>query len=366
MYAIAPPSNANNTQEVLDILKNYKKDLMNETHTHVCSRDYCNPQTHEQLIRTGQCPPSAGRPNTEIYLCKYRQYHICNYEYCHCTICPISGACYGAAGGYSSYDHGDNRTWNSKPEVDDQPTFFVLSGPKREREEEKEDDEEEDDDGPSKKTKPTNTADFRRRIEEHIEALLYSSVRIKINNDYTTQNNKSCSREKDGYINKCRKEGVPVNRIVLDMINDRYKHIILPMTILKEDRDRVAYYIESVMQVYDIVQRYSSSEGQNKICITSVTLATLYFMRTSYQVDGITLIPLDGFLKEHLPSLNELPRFSFDKKKYTRGSKLLTFSYEVALRRGVPILDLCLKFKETKTAEVYALDGTDLRKRPLV
>lgn len=327
-------------QKVLDILKQYKHDLLDETHGHVCNRKYCNPQNHEQLVFLGLCPPHL-RPDTSIYLCKYRQYHVCDYEHCHCDVCPISGACYGT-GGFSSYDYNDPRTRQSRPDVDDQLNLHVLSGsiihPIF-------DDDDDSDEPATKRSKITMVAsEVRKRIEGHVETLLYGKERKKINSDFMSQHEKACTREKDIYIGKCRLDQVPPNQIALHMINDRYKRVQMPLVILDMDQSILTYYTNVVMQIYELVQRYSSDNGQGKVCIASVTLGVLYLMRTSYQIDGITLIPLDRFMQENLPSMNELPRFGFDKKRYTRGSKLITFSYGLALKKGVDIRKLCLDF----------------------
>ena len=110
---------------------------------------------------------------------------------------------------------------------------------------------------------------------------------------------------------------------------------------------RVAYYTDIIGQVYELVQRFSQSTGDaQKICLTSVAIATLYKMRQSFQLDDVMLLPRDQYLVEHLPATNDLPRFGMDKKRFTAGEKLIEYAYDMAMKQGTPVEELQLEIRQ--------------------
>ena len=305
--------------------------VLEQYHAHMCQKNYCFPQTEQHILNTAKA-------NSSVFLCRVGQVHICDFDHCHCNVCPISGACYGHGGGWSSYDPTDPRTWETQRTVveDDFPTFFALEGLAPEE--------------PAvlvkkRRTHHQNNTSVLKRAEQVVETLLYSQERNKINIEYTQRQKKACTREKDAYVTQCKKCKQLPNMLVLDEINNRYKYDKPPLTIVKTDVERVAYYTDVISQVYQLVQRYTGGDAQ-KVCIASVAIATLYKMRQSFQLEEVTLLPRDQYLVDHLPGTNDLPRFNLDKKRFTAGEKLIEFAYDMAIKKGTPLTELQLEIRD--------------------
>lgn len=307
--------------------------VLERYHPHMCERTYCLPQTEQHITHT----PTA---NTTVFVCRFGQVHICDFDHCQCSVCPISGACYGHGGGWSSYDPSDPRTYEMSRTVDDEfPTFLVLEGlaPK----------ETEPVLVKKRRTHYQNNGNVIKRAENVVETLLYSQERNKINTEYMQRQKKACTREKDTYVTQCKKNHQLPNMLSLDQINNRYKYNKPPLTIIKTDVERVAYYSDVIAQVYELVQRHSNagSTDSQKICVVSVAIATLYKMRQSFQLEEVTLLPRDQYLVDHLPATNDLPRFNLDKKRFTSGEKLIEFAYDMAIKTGTPLHELQLEIR---------------------
>lgn len=165
-------------------------------HPHMCAHDYCQPQTQQQI---------SGNPgdNTTVFVCKYGQYHVCDLEHCQCSVCPISGICYGHGGSYSSYDPTDFRTWEPAQEHEEVPSFFVLDGLSGPLE-------------PAEKRQKhfhVKTGSILKRAEQVVETLLYSQERNKINSEHSARQKKDRTREKDNYVTQCKKRNQLPNMI---------------------------------------------------------------------------------------------------------------------------------------------------------
>lgn len=317
-------------KSVLLEIAQYKGDLTDSYKPHSCNRNYCNPQSLFNLIRRG---------NDTVYLCKYRQYHICDQQHCHCALCPISGVCWGTQL-YSSYASDDHRTWNVTADADEDPNVYIMPGYEHT--------------GPSPApvaqeqafVSKLNRMDASDKVEQVVEKLLYSHKRVTINEEYYKQKDKALQRERDAYIVQCVRQGVPVNRVHLTMIADRHQSNQAPMAILERDSALVSHLVDSVLQVCEIVERYSQ-QTQSKICVTSIALGVLYTMRQGLVLENVTLIPMSPLLRDHLPIMNHLSKFGLEKQKYTKGHQLIVFAYDSAVRQGVELRDLCLRFRDT-------------------
>lgn len=311
-------------------IAHYKGDLTDSYKPHSCNRNYCNPQSLFDLTRHG---------NDTVYLCKYRQYHICDRDHCQCVLCPVSGACWDTHL-YSSYASDDHRTWNVAAELDDDPIVYIMPGYEHIMQ------------PPTAEVKEQtfvsklNRADVSAKIEQIIEKLLYSPKRVTINEDYYKQKDKALHRERDAYIVQCARKGMPVNRMFLTMIADRHQSNQAPMAILERDDELVSHLVNLILQVSEIVERYGQ-QVQSKICITSIVLGVLYTMRQGLVLENVTLIPMSPLLRDHLPIMNHLSKFGFEKQKYTKGHQLIVFAYDTALRQGVELRELCLRVRDT-------------------
>ena len=170
--------------------------MLDSYHVHMCDHTYCQPQTEQQL--TGD-----KLADGTVFLCKFGQFHICDFQHCQCSTCPISGICYGHGGGYSSYDAGDFRTWEPAQEHEEVPTFFVLEGltvaaePKQKHQ----------------KLFHTKNGNILKRAEQVVETLLYSQERNKINSEHSARQKKARAREKDNYVTQCKKRNQLPNMI---------------------------------------------------------------------------------------------------------------------------------------------------------
>lgn len=297
-------------KKILVQLRAQKRDLLNEYHKHVCSREYCNPENI-----------------AHIYLCKFRQIHICLPDVCDLLVegvCQLSGACYGPSG-YSIYDHNDQQTWYDHMDYDVPMTkqrYLSLEGemvevavvavaaavvPH----------------------KAISTKEIIKRIEGYIETLFYSSERSKMNAEQTRAHQQKANRAKEAYINKCIASRQLVNMMDLMGIEEQYKWMEAMIDVLPFDQNLLNHYTQLVLRMYHIIQQYSDE----KICLESLTLGTLYYMRQGFSCDGVEVIPRDPFLVKNLPEMNDLRRFGFDKKKYTRGEKWITYTFECASKK---------------------------------
>ena len=329
----------NRLEKILQLIAQYKNDLTDEYKPHYCDSAFCNPQTIRQLRLSGQYP--GVEDNDEIYLCNYRQYHICNANECHCSTCPISGACYGASL-FSSYSPQDQRTWNVGPEDDDTPVLRPMPGWEHTIQAEPSVE-------PAQKRFRANTSEVRNRVETLIERFLYGQERVKINHEFDEQKDKNSRRKKEAYVNQCVKHNRPVNLLEICMMNDHEDSLGAPLEILEKDMQVVHYLTFIVLQVYEIVQRYggiNGTQGQGKVDVVSVTVATLYYMRKGYVLDDVTILPVNDLLREHLPIMNYLPKFGVEKRKLLKGEKVVKYSYSEALKQGVDIHELCLRHYE--------------------
>ena len=285
---------------------------------HYCYRELCDPQNETALRRRGLIHPSVPiMTNDDVFLCRYGDWHICSVDTCmNDEICHISGASMGIVQQYSSYDPNDARTYKDSPIHE-------------------------------KKNKNPEVEDI---METMIETLLFSSYRNTINEEWKNKKRKIGKKQKDNYVHEqCHQ--LPINLVGLAMLETKTLSLLEtpPLTILNRDKETIRYYKYIVRQVYELVKTYS---GDNKICVQSITIATLYKMQQSIVIDGVTILPVDEFLVKHLPLMNDLGRFKVDKRKYTRGERLIDQSIREATKNQVPLTDIAIVSKEEEEEEI--------------
>ena len=268
---------------------------------HNCSIQFCDPLNATGLIKRGLMVSSSHYPDN-LYICKYGQVHECLPATCMAAeVCPVSGASYGVIEEYDFYDPDDARTW-AKPGAPNNPTV-----------------------------KRTSAIDPYDRAFGMIDTILYSTHREHVHREWVTQQKKRAKKEKDHYAGECRTTHVPVNLIKLLMIESHAgSNSSGGLSILKRDVDVISRYAGYAVQVYRNVQTYV----REKISIEAITLAVLYKMQQGMIVNDVTIIPLERFLLEHLPLINDLPKFKINKKLYTAGERLIFLMLENAHKQG--------------------------------
>jgi hypothetical protein len=290
---------------MIKVLESKRRMLANDVveckqHTHECSHAYCNPMMVDY----------------DTYMCRYLALHKCTEQLCKSErdVCPISGRTHGPPGGFSSYDKDDFRTW--KAEVVSSATSAPLARVKRAR------------------TRIVKPETVFKQIEAIVEKLLYSGYRKKIVDKWRIHQGKKCQRK----IDSANKQ-YPFNRIRERILRDYYKQKTPPLQLLKYDANLVAKYAQRVFHTYEVIRKCDGE--QNKICVESVTLATLYMMRFGYRVNDVVLLPLDAFLVQTLPEMNDLPGFGLEKSRFTKGQKLINFAFDMAFQK-LPMEEIVL------------------------
>jgi hypothetical protein len=291
---------------------------------HACSRLYCDPLNEISLVARGYMD---GPATTEhLYLCKFGQYHECGEEECgYDEVCPVSGMAHIEQMDISNYDSNKPITWG-KPSS-------LISDAHAERMMRKYVPET-----PHPQPAPRIVPEARSvkldevflRIESLIDRILFSDQRKKINATCTSQQARKSKREKDMYIAECAERRVPINMVQLIMIDTKYAKNIHMLNIIPRDDAMLTKYANFVLQVYIRVQHCMSE----KVCPDAITLGTLYKMQQGMKVNDVTLIPLDPFLANNLPLMNDLPKFQVNKKKYTQGERLIFLMFDHGRKEG--------------------------------
>ncbi len=246
-------------------------------------------------------------------------------------ICPVSGMSFGIVHDYADYNPLDNRTWSK-----DWRPSNIISDAHAEKILKKYIPSE----GPSTVVPVVriNVDDAYSKIENLIEKLLYSDHRKKINSDWFIMQKKKARREIDVYIAECKDKMVPVNLVKLKMIENsqEYDTTVPHLTILKRDQTTVTKYSNLAVQAFKNVQLYM----KEKACPEAIALAVLYKMQQGMKVNDVIMIPLDHFLVENLPVMNDLPKLRIDKRKYTHGERMLFDMFAAARKQGKTDRDL--------------------------
>lgn len=278
--------------------------------SHECSVAFCDPVNSVGLLRRGVVQEE--KFSDSVYICKYGQIHDCSVSNCGLEeSCAVSGICKEYIEEYADYNKHDSRTWYKEPE-----NVKVFG-----------------------KRKKYNEADVRVRIEQIVETILYSSNRQKINEEILANHSKKVKREKDTYISECCEKKIPVNLIKLMMIDSNNQTSNIHMLhILKKDPNVIARYVSIIIQIYKNAETYI----EDKISPEAIALGVLYKMQQGMIVNGVVLIPLEKFLVDNLPLMNDLGKLKIDKKKYTIGERLIFTMFENAKKKGKTNQDLAV------------------------
>lgn len=293
---------------------------------HECSKEFCEPLNTIGIFRLFKFKQDFPE---SLYICKYGQEHDCMKSDCGIdSVCPVSGIIKENIQEYSDYNKNDSRTWNTKV-----PQKF-LSEKKVEvlmKKYTKED---------VKKVKrekhQINNSQIYSRIEHIVETILYSLNRKKINEEKYNIHSKKIKREKDFYISECSEKCIPVNLIKLCMMDSKPNANLHIIKILKRDQNVINRYVKLIFQFYEFAVKYI----EDKISPEAIALGILYKMQQGMIVDNVVLIPLESFLVENLPLMNDLNKLKIDKKKYTLGERLIFQTLENARKQGVNNLSL--------------------------
>lgn len=289
---------------------------------HDCSLGFCDPLNELGLMSRGILPHGPPTVPDNLYVCKYGQTHQCLPEKCMALeVCPISGASYGIIQEYGCYDPDDSRTWGKAGAP--APGTSAIDSEEISKEE--------------------------RCVETLVETILYSKHRERVKNDWNNNQRKRAKKEKDAYCTDCDKRHVPVNLIRLIMIETNHETTSGNLRILKRDATVIARYTGYVMQVYHNVKRYLQLE---KVSPEAVTLAVLYRMQQGMVVNDVSIIPLDRFLVDNLPLMNDLPKFKIDKRQYTIGERLIFSMLEAARKQGKTDQELAIH-EDMKNEQIY-------------
>jgi len=307
---------------------------------HICSKEICNPENEDDLIVKGVLSPPA--LSTDIYLCNYKNHHICNANQCNNTIrgvCPISGACYGNPGGFSSYDKNDYRTWHRNLKISQHAQqIYISENPSiynnKRKIDEKEKVEEVVAQKKSRRQKPFSQ--LREIASNVIRCLLYSSIRNKINSRIKNQNERFLIKAVQTYIKSCKKDKSVIDVIYLQKIHDTYTTVENKLEMLVYNEYIVKKYVDIIIATYKNVKKYYSDTFK----IETIALGVLYIMRQGYEVENIILFQSDSFLLYNLPSICDIPSFGYDKKNITKGKLIIQYTYNQAFESGVPIKDI--------------------------
>lgn len=282
---------------------------------HICSHEFCQPENESIFIRRGLLNPEDRKTEDDVFVCKYGQIHQCSFEDCMANgYCPISGMSDGYISEYSSYNRHDPRTFKKDK---------VISSPSKQ-------------------------SDVYTKIESVIENILYSNSRKKINEQWYNKQMKLCKKDKDNYIQEeCSDR--PINLIGVMMIESLYRSLMAPLVILEFDQIKLHYYTQVVLFVYQCVQKYVG-EG---VKLDAVILGTLYKMQQGIRVDDTVILPVDRYLVDNLPLINDLPRFKIDKRNFTRGEKLISQMIENIKKEQIPISEIALKLDKNEEFKVF-------------
>lgn len=345
--------------------------LLPRSRPHNCSKHMCNPQNESMLVKEGclQGEPIANY----VYLCNFRKRHVCTSASCelyastHTGTCPISGQNY-TGHNTSNYSRNDPRTWRTKnsfqtvgvrndkdahlPEMGNRRVLLKRSGANLLQKtvttttttvtttiiEE-----------PPKKRKkqlyrPAENEEYQspmllERAQAIVRTLLFSKYRRIINGNAKRQNMRMRDKHREEYLKQCKTSRQAPVLTDLIRFDCYFSALPLPLAELDQDEDIVVNYSHIIHHVWNVVAKFAENDEDDtdgpKLCFESVALGTLYTMRQGFRYNNVELLPKDPFLLYHLPIINDLTRFGFQKKKITRGEKLISMAYQNAIHLGV-------------------------------
>jgi len=306
---------------------------------HQCSSQFCNPQS-EVDIQKQKNLPITDTMSYNLFVCDLGAVHLCTVSECELygstqdQTCPVSGIQWASI--VSNYSKNDSRTWYNKGTEMSDPKA-IQNGPRQH----------------AKKQNFYSESMIKNTTETLINLLLYSHTRLDRNqaaaNDHIDQSqnamNTYAKHRKNELKQMCYKTD-------LYRLNAHYCSQQLPLRILEIDLSRIEYYVHVVLQLWHICQKFyihpinrtfnnNGNEIKNRLTPEVVALGVLYSMRQGITIQGVDLLPKDNYL-ENLPIIIDLSFFGVDKKKVTKGNKILLTSYNNAIDAGQRIIDLVL------------------------
>lgn len=296
---------------------------------HECSKEYCEPLNTVGIYRIFKIKQDFPE---SLYICKYGQEHDCFKNDCGIdSVCAVSGIIKENIQEYSDYNKNDSRTWKSvvpQKYLSEKKVEVLMKKYTKEEVSKK-----------VKREKKFNSSQIQSRIEHIVETILYSLNRKKINEEKYNIHSKKIKREKDFYITECSEKCIPVNLIKLSMMDSKPNANLHIIKILKRDQNVINRYVHLILQFYNHAVKYI----EDKVSPEAIALGILYKMQQGMIVDNVILIPLETFLVENLPLMNDLNKLKIDKKKYTLGERLIFQTFENARKHGITNQNLALK-----------------------
>jgi hypothetical protein len=366
-----------------------KRTLSSKRELHICRLDMCHPEREADMIIQGHVD---GPPLTNnVFLCDGGIVHVCTERSCDyyasspTHTCHITGLNAGVDVG--CYDKNDSRTWYSKPRdmmtgvsktgavyvqedriTIDRRKLLTQSGSmvdvlikERKRAIKRRVSPAEVVVVVSKRSKRVTTYNrassgevVRKRAQHMVELLLHSNCRGILNKKAYTRYQKEAKDARDTYLKTCKERGqwgfvTDVYRVVANKLSQP-----LPLVIFNYNEAVLSYYVDVICQVWGIIVKYYvhpklkqfDDDGEEivpKIDVDSVCIGVLYNMRYGYQYGETWLLPRDEFLFCHLPLINDLAEFQgISKPKYTKGTAILTDTYENAVSTNVPLSEISI------------------------
>lgn len=344
-------------------------DLEPSARNHVCSTAYCAPLNELDMIRMGVFHPRQRPVRTNVWMCRYKAYHVCDEKNCNLSqggVCPISGVSYTRALEMSEYNAQDSRTHRLPREMREcgRPSQMIAQAPrvapkltqsgsnlfappapvsqtpemvapeppfatKRQR---------------RQNAGKLGIKEARDRVEAVVSQLLFNNTLRKEalkaqHAHYEALKEKSWLE----YAHECKCQNRVMN-FIEQMIRDSNSLMRCPpfiKTDVKYDDSRHMYYVRVVIHVYKLACIHVPHV---KLNIEALAMAVLDSMRRGMTVRGnVRVLPDDEYIREYLPPANNLPLFHYTKKKMFRGMTLLKQIYACALEDGASREDLQLE-----------------------
>jgi len=357
-------------------LRGAKPDMTDTRDFHMCSRDRCNPESEQQLIskKLLEGPPVT----SNVFLCRFGVVHVCtadsceHYQHSNTHTCPLSGFQLGTI--TSSYQSNDPKSWYSKPDYATSTTIkfdsraLLKSAFSPEQEEDDDDDDAEDDDGQKNKKRKAAVPAKKKHLprvlsQSEIEARASAMVRILLYSGNRTRRNEVAieTMKTQASEAKLTYTAQQTGRRQLPFWTDVYRlgafflSQKLPLQEFVFSAATHDYYVNIICQVWHKVLCYYVPEPKKeykedgvteiapRVDFESVALGVLYMMRKGLKIDDVIILPQDDFLLLNLPIVIELSTyFNLRKNKITKGSDILTQTYENAIRENVPLTDLII------------------------
>lgn len=353
-------------------LRSGKKDLTTSREGHNCCQATCNPQSEYQMICQGSL---LGMPVTSnVFLCKFGQIHICTENGCKLYLsaqnhaCPISGFQFGL--NLSSYSSGDYRTWRNPTAAKQADVTYtggdarmllsqsgasvvVASAPIASQEK-------------GKKvtriyyTKKIPLDQVCDRADKMVYLLLYSPTRKRVIENMLQQNQERGTEAQLTYIRNVRLQEQQLPYYTdLYRLKGYWSSKPVALTEFAVNEDAKAYYVSVISQIWHKVLKFyisakdkrydpiTKSEIVPRIDFDAICLGTLYGMRMGMQKNGLVILPRDEFLRNNLPTINDLSLFgNVEKSLITKGDKLISTSFDNAIADQVPVNEIVLSMDQ--------------------